>query len=210
MSTGAAYKAKVLEPASGTVVEESSWFDGSAAEFWAYRLAMSTTGACPALMQRNRSNQRPRSAPSCGVDTIIGAVIALVGVGLTQLVQTRRDDRRWLRETEQQSLNRFYDHRREAHVDFMREFERLRLAIWNYDSFLSPGPDPSDIEDLFEPLYQRLTVVRIFGSDEAYNAAADAMGALTTWTSKGRKEDDPLNTAFDAYVDCARTDLGVK
>jgi hypothetical protein len=112
-----------------------------------------------------------------------------------------------MRETEQQSLSRFYDHRRKAHVDFMAEFDRLRLAIWNYDPY--SGPDPDDMEDLFDPLYKLLTTVRVFGSDAAYNAAAAAMAELTGWTRSDRKDDEALNKAYDDYVELVRNDLGV-
>jgi hypothetical protein len=139
------------------------------------------------------------------METIIGAVIALVGVALTQLVLARREGQRWKRETEQQSLSRIYDHRRGAYVDFMAEFDRLRLTIWNYHS----GPDPGDMEVLFDTLYQRLTVVRIFGSDEAYNTATNAMRELIKWTYEGCKDDEALVKAFDDYVELVRKDLGV-
>jgi hypothetical protein len=84
------------------------------------------------------------------VETIIGAVIALVGVGLTQYIQARRENQRWQRETEEQSLSRFYDHRREAFMDFMTEFDRLWLAIRNHHS----RPDPGDMEVVFDALRQ--------------------------------------------------------
>ena len=87
-------------------------------------------------------------------------------------------------------------------MDFTAEFERLRLAILEYDTGLVSGPDPSDdMADLFEPLYQRLTVIQIFGSEVGYDAAVKAMAELTKWTSKGRKDHEALYKAYDYYVE---------
>lgn len=76
----------------------------------------------------------------------------------------------------------------------------------NYDGY--SGPDPGDIEELFDPLYKLLTAVRVFGSDAPYNSAA-AMAELTKWTGSGRKDDEVLNKAYDDYVELVRNDLGV-
>jgi hypothetical protein len=135
-------------------------------------------------------------------------------VALTQLIQARRENQRWKRETEQHSFSRIYDHRREAYVDFLARFEQLRLSIGSYDPATSAGPDPGEIEGLFDSLDQRLIVIRIYGSDAAYNAAAKAMKVFVKWTYVGRYDhevidEEAVDKARDDYIELVRKNLGV-
>jgi hypothetical protein len=94
--------------------------------------------------------------------------------------------------------------RRQGHVDFINEFERLRLA----NGRRPLGRGPGDIEDQFDPLYQRLTVVRIFGWDEVHNAVG--LGTpqqvcvydrgRSRWSEAADSPQDGVQTAADRHT----------
>ncbi|MDA0634085.1 hypothetical protein OUY22_11720 [Nonomuraea sp. MCN248] len=125
---------------------------------------------------------------------------ALGGVALTQFWQDRRE-----------TIARSYEHRREAHVQFLKTFN----GYWNATAFhtmYSEGPAPSDLDpDQFEALFNALLTVQVFASAESYRAAEKARDQLMAYMqTNGMKHLDDLQAAFDNYVRAVRKELGVK
>lgn len=131
---------------------------------------------------------------------ILGAVTALGGVALTQFWQDRRE-----------TVARSYEHRREAHAQFLKTFNRY----WNATAFHTPydeSPAPSELEpEQFEALVNALLTVQVFASETSYRAAEKAKNQLLIYmNSDGFKHLDELQAAFDTYVRAVRKELRVQ
>ncbi|WP_433224656.1 hypothetical protein [Microtetraspora malaysiensis] len=131
---------------------------------------------------------------------VLGALSALAGVALTQIMQGRRE-----------AQGRFYDQRREAHVEFLKIFERYWGSAARHTPY-HEGPSPSDLEaDDFDVLYNQLLAVRIFASAATYRAADKATKELMDFfRADGKGDQGPLTSAFDDYMRLMRKELGVK
>jgi hypothetical protein len=147
------------------------------------------------------------------VTALVGA-LGLAGVIYTQHQAGVREDKRWQREhaAERERQTRedallFYDHRRQAYVDFMREILRLEdFLVERMDRDPRPYEEPP--ENWLDELHNLSVSVQIFGTRAAWIAANDAIEAL-----------DNVNTSeswrifrerFDTYVEQIRQDLGVR
>ncbi|NUW45783.1 hypothetical protein [Nonomuraea rhodomycinica] len=131
---------------------------------------------------------------------IVGALSALAGVALGQFMQGRRE-----------AQGRSYDHRREAHVDFLKSFDHY----WDIAARHNPydeGPAPCDFEaDDFDGLYKRLLTVRVFASPSTHRAAEMATKELMAFFgANGKGDQGPLSSAFDEYLRLMRKELGVQ
>jgi hypothetical protein len=138
------------------------------------------------------------------VETIIGACIALIGVAMAQWVQGRRDERAWKRELE----GRYYDRRRDAYVDYLQAFQRLRDAVVRPHPEYT-GPPPSELDDVLDPLLNRVDLVRLYGSTEAYQAATRALENLSALIY-GDGVPAQTETALETYLRQIRVDLGIE
>ena len=120
-------------------------------------------------------------------------VVALLGIGgvlLSQLMANKREEarsrdegNREQRASMREDAARSYEYRREAYIDFVRDYHRhwniLAAEPWK------PRPDPP--EDWLQPLHDRLTEIDIFGTREAARLAREALNELDDYafTSKG-------------------------
>jgi hypothetical protein len=132
---------------------------------------------------------------------VAGLAVAgtLAGVIFTQAWNSRLEQRRQARE----DLNRIYEHRRAAYVDFEAEVWRLRRMFGGEDAEAAIFDDPrmAGLEDL-------LIVVHIYGTPEAVQLANKCFGAVHRLA---RREDTgyAIMHAQDEYLDQIRKDLGV-
>ncbi|MEU8386458.1 hypothetical protein [Streptosporangium sp. NPDC048865] len=131
---------------------------------------------------------------------VLGALSALAGVALTQIMQGRRE-----------AQGRFYDQRREAHVEFLKIFDRYWNSAAHHTSY-DEGPSPSELEaDNLIALYNHLLAVRIFASTTTYRAADKATKELMAFfKADGKGDQGKLESAFDEYLKLMRKELGVK
>ncbi len=146
----------------------------------------------------------------------IAVVGTLAGVVFTQAWNGRLEERRWIRENTRlreaqarEDVNRTYEHRRAAYVDFLQEFERLmRLYIGpRRESVETPALD----DPVFDGLGERWTAVRIYGTYEADQAAFHCLESLQI--AAIHPEDGVLGedvyAAEATYPEQIRKDLGV-
>ncbi|MGW4958629.1 hypothetical protein ACWEPL_15495 [Nonomuraea sp. NPDC004186] len=125
---------------------------------------------------------------------------ALGGFALTQLWQSRRE-----------TIARSYEHRREAHVQFLKTFN----GYWNATAFhtmYSEGPASSDLDPAqFEALFNALLTAQVFASAQSYRAAVSARDHLMAYMkTDGMEHLDDLQAAFDICVRAVRKELRVK
>jgi hypothetical protein len=78
----------------------------------------------------------------------------LAGVVFTQVWNSRLDERRWARESERlrqaqarEDVNRTYEHRRDAYVEFLQELERLQRL------FTDPHREPIEPPDYHHSVF---------------------------------------------------------
>jgi hypothetical protein len=132
----------------------------------------------------------------------IAVVGTLGGVIFTQAWNGRLEQRRWARE----DVNRTYEHRRSAYVDFQQELDRLQPIFWDPDR----EPTPPD-RAAFAGLEERMVAITIYGTHEAVRLAQDCMVKL--WQSaQNPKNAEVSRDAFRAragYLNQIREELGV-
>jgi hypothetical protein len=99
-------------------------------------------------------------------------------------------------------VNRTYEHRRAAYVDFLQEIQRLERT------YIPSPPEPiHPPRSLTDPAYKRLVecfaVLEVYGTPEAQNLAVESMTSLVQGNL----------TVFDiagpAYLNRIRKDLGL-
>ena len=121
----------------------------------------------------------------------------LAGVIFTQLWNSRLDEKRWARETERlreaqarEDLNRSYEHRRAAYVEFFQEFDRLATIYTGRNTDREPVNNSA-----FDSLTERWATVSIYGTYEADQLAFRCQDKLIDWAH------DPENgvLADDTY-----------
>jgi hypothetical protein len=143
---------------------------------------------------------------------VIAVVGTLAGVVSTQIWNSRQEERRWARENDRlreaqarEDLNRTYEHRRVAYVEFQQEIDRLTGLLHN-------NREPFAVDDaLFDELSQRWTPIRVYGTYDADHLALDCLTRLQQW---GRQPDegelaDAVYSVAASYISQIRKDLGV-
>jgi len=149
------------------------------------------------------------------VETIIGAVIALVGVGISQWWQAHREDTRAERVERRDREGRLFEHRRDAYMAFLEEFTRHRSINDDYHAgLLGPhqGSPPSDVEDFLVPVYQRLLPIQVYGTEDTYRSAVAAFEVLMRYVFGGerRAEASEVDLAFAAVLSNIGSEIGVE
>jgi hypothetical protein len=141
----------------------------------------------------------------------------LGGVVVTQAWNSRAEERRQAREDARlreerarEDLNRSYEHRRAAYLDFLREFDRL------YERYLAPrhgkpGRPPSFDDPAWDGLDDRHSALLIYGTYEAERAAFRCLQSLRSAASRpeDKRLDEDLFEAWVAYLGLVRKDLGM-
>lgn len=141
---------------------------------------------------------------------LLGGGFALLGVWFTQRQSDRRELERWQREREREregwareDAARSYDHRRDAYIDFMSEWNRYYDIAYRA-RVLGPGEEP-DFDWLVD-LYGKLIPVEIFGTGSAAKSARAALKALSDYAYNGTALDHAI---FGELQSIVRRDLGV-
>jgi hypothetical protein len=146
----------------------------------------------------------------------LAVVGTLAGVIFTQMWNSRIDERRWARESERlreaqarEDVNRTYEHRRAAYVDFLQELARLESLYTDEDR--QPIEPPRGDSPVFKGLYERHSAVRVYGTYEAQRAA---FRCLDSFIEAAVHPDQAghigaLYEAEDKYLEQIRKDLGV-
>ena len=143
---------------------------------------------------------------------VIAVVGTLAGVVSTQIWNSRQEERRWARENDRlreaqarEDLNRTYEHRRAAYVEFQQEIDRLT-------GLLHSNREPLALDDpAFGELAQRWTPIRVYGTYEADTLAFKCMDRLQDWghhPDRGDLADDAYSVGVE-YLFQIRKDLGV-
>jgi hypothetical protein len=150
------------------------------------------------------------------VVAVVAVLGTLSGVIFTQLWNSRLDEKRWKRETQRLSeaqaredLNRTYEHRRVAYIDFLEEFDRLLGEYEDYDRKRINNPDY--LNPILSTLGQRLAVIAIYGTHESEDLAHKCRKEFL------RDRDEPggarhfldMIDARNNYVSQIRKDLGL-
>ena len=142
----------------------------------------------------------------------VAVIGTLAGVVFTQVWNSRLEERRWARENDRlgeahdrEDLNRTYEHRRAAYVEFQQELDRLLDLLHN-------NREPSALDDaIFDELGSRLTPIKVYGTYEADHLALECLTNLQIWgrnPDRGRLSDDAFSVAVK-YLFQIRKDLGV-
>jgi hypothetical protein len=143
---------------------------------------------------------------------VIAIVGTLAGVVFTQIWNRRLEERRWARENNRvreaqarEDLNRTYEHRRVAYVEFQQEIDRLTGLLHN-------NREPFALDDaLFDQLGQRWTPIRVYGTNDADLLALDCLTRLQDWGHHPDNGDlaDGVYSVAASYLTQIRKDLGV-
>jgi hypothetical protein len=144
---------------------------------------------------------------------VVAVLGTLAGVVFTQVWNSRLEERRWVRESDRlreaqarEDVNRTYEHRRAAYVDFLQEFERLQQIYWDSDRA------PTDLDDpAFDGLSERWAAVHLYGTYEADMKASECvhqLKLLALHPENASLTDDVANASADYFLQI-RKDLGV-
>jgi hypothetical protein len=133
----------------------------------------------------------------------------LAGVVFTQVWNSRLEERRWSRENDRlreaqarEDVNRTYEHRRVAYVDFLQEINRLERTYISYPQ--KPIRPPRSLTDpVYKSLVESYAAVELYGTVEADQIAVECMAMFAA----GRLED--YYAAGVAYLNRIRKDLGI-
>jgi hypothetical protein len=138
----------------------------------------------------------------------LAVVGTLAGVVFTQVWNSRLDERRWSRESERlreaqarEDVNRTYEHRRAAYVDFLQEFERLYQQHAPFDG--------SAVKRLQG---ERLVAVQVYGTSEAWRLALNCQNAFMFGLVSHPEDASAFEACMDAgaeFLHQVRRDLGV-
>ena len=112
----------------------------------------------------------------------IAVIGTLSGVVFTQVWNSRLEERRLARENDRlrevqarEDLNRTYEHRRAAYVEFRQEFVRIAdLLRGNREPIAHDGP-------FFDELFNRWTLISVYGTFEADALAFMCLQHLQYW-----------------------------
>jgi hypothetical protein len=118
---------------------------------------------------------------------IIGGLLALLGVVITQRHAKHHARAAWARE----DAARSYEHRQAAYVDFTKEFHHWHRKSVRED--VTPGE-----YEYFDPLLDRLARIQIFGTNEAERLANQAINALVNFVDG---DDDHIPEVEDVLED---------
>jgi hypothetical protein len=107
---------------------------------------------------------------------VIAVLGTISGVVFTQVWNSHLEERRSVRE----DLNRTYEHRRTAYVEFYEEFANLQtLLLSNQDSEDFEGFAMGD--PVYYEIQHRHMLIRIYGTPEAASLAFSCLGSLYLW-----------------------------
>ncbi|MFE6255141.1 hypothetical protein [Agromyces sp. NPDC057865] len=155
---------------------------------------------------------------------LIGNAVALAIVFITNAATNRRERKREDREDKRLELQRedqrkaweradrtrISDMQRDYYFEFFIELRKASLAVHNAGH--GSGPDLENLWHL--PAFEALERLRIFASDEAFDAATEAYTALLTF---GESVEDGHETVEESeyrdrladFLEAVRLDLGV-
>jgi hypothetical protein len=144
---------------------------------------------------------------------VIAVIGTLAGVGFTQIWNSRQEERRWARESDRlreaqarEDLNRTYEHRRAAYVEFWQEVDRVVDLLERADREPIAPDDP-----VFNGLSEHWTLISVYGTDEADTLAFHCLDRLHAWGLHPDRGDLAYGvySARSRYVYQIRKDLGV-
>lgn len=155
------------------------------------------------------------------VGVVVGAILGGASQLLHAYLQRRWDNNDAQIAHDREREARLFDHRRQAYLDFIAQFERDERAT-TASVYGLPGFAPPDYDsyDALNDLAQR---VGIFGSESAYQAASEAAGVMLLLGMEGtfspnatekvkantRMQEQDLRTFYEQFRASVRRDLGV-
>jgi hypothetical protein len=150
--------------------------------------------------------------------SVQGALIALGGFTLTLLAtamneyrREQRADRREAMRNRQAASDRIFEHRRDAYVAFAELLYQWRNSLLNRE--ITDGDLPDTDFDTFDPVFECLSSVQLYGSADAYDAGFTTAKRMILWLNSTRANRNEELRAFDeardVFVQQIRRDLGV-
>jgi hypothetical protein len=139
----------------------------------------------------------------------LAVVGTLGGVVFTQMWNGRLEGRRWARE----DVNRTYEHRRAAYVEFLQELERLQRRFIDPD--WEPVEPPARHDPVFNSLNDRFSALLVYGTVEAHKRAVKCFHCLqhvavdAQYAAVDAEEGIDFWVAKADYITQIRVDLGV-
>lgn len=104
--------------------------------------------------------------------------------------------------------DRLFDLRREAYVEFQAQARRTLDYLWRSDEL---GDVPPPDFDVFDPALEKESMVQLFGTEAAANAARAVIDALHAYDGRTEKNTyGKVNEAIAEFARVGRADLGAK
>lgn len=145
---------------------------------------------------------------------LFGFIATVLVAGVSQWMQSKRERKRLTIEVDERKSDRIYEHRRNAYYEFASIYLSIWNAIWEHLEVDTNSPPPPD--DALEPVFDKLTDIRLFGTFEAYELARDATDLMVAWLfgglPKGKKPPNGSDVfeGLQVFLDQARVDLGAE
>lgn len=131
------------------------------------------------------------------LSTLLGGTLALFGGGLGQRWNERRAIEREARTREHEREIWARDLRREAHVQFLSEFDkRYQNAV---DNKIYPSPETDPLEDYLAPLWSHLQSIRLVSNNDTIETAQKAIKELDAYVFHGGQWEQ-VEYARDIYI----------
>ena len=163
-----------------------------------------------------------------GAWALVGAAVGAVLAGGIQLILSLVH-RKWANQDaavvrEGERVARLFDHRRMAYVEFAEQLQNDQDEAFEWVWGMTDSmPDEYEVNSKYAPLSRAGERVGIFGSEEAYSVAREAIGVMLTYafnanhgpdaTSEIAKAADEIENELHAITDkfrrIVRSDLGV-
>jgi hypothetical protein len=146
-----------------------------------------------------------REPPCCGVmETILGAVIALVSVAGTQWWQARRENARAERDERRDRAHQSYEHRRAAYLAFLEAVYLLQNRETDDSGRVIPVPED---DTLINNLFALHLLIRVYGTEEVAEEAGLAIDEILHYIFGSA--DPAMAGHFSNVIRMVRLDLGI-
>lgn len=150
---------------------------------------------------------------------------AIAGVVITQRLSDRRENTAWERELQRErerwtreDLNRTFEQRRAAYVEFYESLAEMAGTVLNHEMGTSKGDELPN--KWYLPTFLKLQHLQMYGSKDVSGIATTAYGTCVQWGNRAERgmvmEDGRFyggNEQFDEEMELLRTairrDLGV-
>lgn len=130
------------------------------------------------------------------VSVVVGGLIATGTSVLTNLWTDHREQKRWGEERRREADQRVYEHRRAALVDFLTQFRETfdKASLAKMYGQLEDPP-----EDVLDDLGTRLTLVKLYSSEDLGRKAEESYRQLGQYVFSGG-DSVKVARAFEKFI----------